>query len=141
MTDDMYIHERTGSDESGDGSEGKPLKTLLEAMRRSAEEPFPTFYTIGDDNQWVVVSVSQIKKIKKIWIREKRKTEDKYQKDGEDEERRLKNIEDSKRVVIERDDTLPTAIAIKVRDCVSHRSSRVTLKGWCHRVRRQGKAL
>ncbi|CAG2169504.1 unnamed protein product, partial [Oppiella nova] len=138
---DMYIHERTGSDESGDGSEGKPLKTLLEAMRRSAEEPFPTFYTIGDDNQWVVVSVSQIKKIKKIWIREKRKTEDKYQKDGEDEERRLKNIEDSKRVVIERDDTLPTAIAIKVRDCVSHRSSRVTLKGWCHRVRRQGKAL
>lgn len=141
--EEIYINESTGSDETGDGSETKPLKTLLEAMRRAAEEPFPPFYCESKegDKKWVVVSASQIKKIKKIWIREKYKTEDKHQKDTEDEERRLKNLEDSKNIVIKLDTSLPEPKTIKIRDCVPHRRQRISIFGWVHRLRRQGKAL
>ncbi|XP_054160585.1 asparagine--tRNA ligase, cytoplasmic-like [Oppia nitens] len=140
---EIYINEKIGSDETGDGTEGKPLKTLLEAMRRAGEEPFPTFYSESKEANkiWDVVSVSQIKKIKKIWVREKHKKDEKQQKETEDEERRLKNLEESKNITIKLDESLSTPILIKIRDTTAHRNQRITIKGWVHRLRRQGKAL
>ncbi|CAG2108391.1 unnamed protein product [Medioppia subpectinata] len=140
---ELYIHEKTGDDGSGDGTEAKPLKTLLEAMRRAAEEPFPTFYAESKEEgkKWDVVSVSQIKKIKKIWVREKHKTEGKQEKEAKEEEKKATNLEDAKSIVIKMDESLPKAVEIKIRDTVSHRNQRVTIKGWVHRLRRQGKAL
>lgn len=128
---------------SGDGSEAKPLKTVLEAMRRSGEEPFPVMYCESKEepNKWVVVSQSQIKKIKKLWIRENYKNEDKQQKEVDDEERRLKNLDESKSLVIELDKSLPEPKRIKIRDCETYRNKRVVISGWVHRLRRQGKAL
>jgi len=41
---ELYTSDKTGSDESGDGSEAKPFKTILQAMRHAGKEPFPAIY-------------------------------------------------------------------------------------------------
>jgi asparaginyl-tRNA synthetase len=45
----LYVSEKKGSDETGDGTESKPFKTLLRAMHHAAKEPFPVF--IGDGKE------------------------------------------------------------------------------------------
>lgn len=140
----LYISEK-GDDASGDGSEAKPLKTLIEAMRRAKAEPFPPFMTENNDekipDKWALVSASQIKKIKKIWQREAYKNDDKAKKEAEDDERRLKNLDESKNVIIELDTSLPAATQIKLGQATANRGKRVTTFGWIHRLRRQGKSL
>merc|ERR1712128_55383 len=39
---EVYTSDKTGSDESGDGSETKPYKTALFSMHKHGKEPFPT---------------------------------------------------------------------------------------------------
>ena len=41
---ELYTSDKTGSDESGDGSDAKPFKTILQAMRHAGKEPFPVIY-------------------------------------------------------------------------------------------------
>ena len=43
--DEIYTSEKHGSDEHGDGTEQKPFKTILQAMRHAGKEPFPVIYT------------------------------------------------------------------------------------------------
>jgi len=50
----VYISEK-GSDVDGDGSEAKPFKTLLQAMRSAGKEPFPVMYTDGKDDDQVLL--------------------------------------------------------------------------------------
>lgn len=40
----LYTSDKTGSDETGDGSEGNPFRTVLQAMRHAGKEPFPIIY-------------------------------------------------------------------------------------------------
>jgi asparaginyl-tRNA synthetase len=40
----LYTSDKNGSDESGDGSEAKPFRTILQAMRHAGKEPFPVIY-------------------------------------------------------------------------------------------------
>jgi asparaginyl-tRNA synthetase len=67
----LYISEK-GSDETGAGTEDQPFLTLLRAMREAGKEPFPKFYTDSkqEGERWEELSQSQVKKIKKIWVRE-----------------------------------------------------------------------
>lgn len=51
----MYISEK-GSDEDGDGSEAKPFKTMLQAMRSLGKEPFPVMYMDAKDESDQVCS-------------------------------------------------------------------------------------
>lgn len=140
----LYISDH-GDDANGDGTQQKPLKTLLEAMRRAKTEPFPPFLKESTDEKseekWVQVSDSQIKKFRKIWQREAYKNEDKGKKEQDDEERRLKNLEESKSIKIELDTSLPEPIRIKIRQVSEYSGKRVTFFGWVHRLRRQGKSL
>ena len=45
----VYISEK-GSDENGDGSEAKPFKSVLQAMRSAGKEPFPVMYVDAKDD-------------------------------------------------------------------------------------------
>ncbi|XP_076618179.1 asparagine--tRNA ligase isoform X2 [Colletes latitarsis] len=141
--DAIYTSQKNGNDETGDGSECNPFKTVLKAMHYAGKEPFPLIYqdSHGDDEKYEVVSKSQLKKVQKIWMRERYKNEDKQKKLMEDEEKRLKNLEEAKLIVIEENETLPTAMCIKINKSVDYRDLRVKLFGWVHRLRRQGKAL
>lgn len=140
---ELYISEKEGCDETGDGSEKRPFKTLLQAMRYADKEPFPKFYSDSkcEDKRWEPASQAQIKKIKKIWVREKHKKADIERKETEKAERREKNLEDAKKIEIQLDESLPKPIQLKIRECGENRDKRVKIYGWVHRLRRQGKTL
>ncbi|KAM8960204.1 asparagine--tRNA ligase, cytoplasmic [Pelodytes ibericus] len=141
--DEMYVSDREGSDETGDGTKEKPFKTLLKAMLTFGKEPFPTFYVDSqkENERWDVISKSQLKSVRKIWNREQMKNEAKEKKEAEDNLRREKNLEDAKKIVIENDPSLQTPTTVKVRELDAYRGQRVKVFGWVHRLRRQGKNL
>ncbi|XP_076664562.1 asparagine--tRNA ligase isoform X1 [Andrena cerasifolii] len=143
LLDAIYTSQKIGNDETGNGTESAPFKTILKAMRHAGKEPFPPIYQDSqkDGKKYEVASKSQLKKVQKLWVREQYKNEDKQKKLLEDEEKRLKNLEEAKSVVLEEDDTLPSAVGIKVYKSVDYRGRRVKLCGWVHRLRRQGKSL
>ncbi|KAL5004047.1 hypothetical protein ScPMuIL_017503 [Solemya velum] len=140
---ELYTSDSKGSDETGDGSEEKPFKTLLQAMRHHGSEPFPTLYVEGKegDEKWVSAAKSQLKKIHKIWTRENHKAADRLKKETEDAERREKNLEEAQKIKIEEDPSLPKPKTIKLSASVENREVRVKIYGWVHRLRRQGKNL
>lgn len=141
--DVLYISEKDGNDETGDGSESKPVKTLLQAMRLAGVEPFPKFMVDAkaEGEKWEEASQAQKKKVGKFFAKEKKKNADREKKEAEDAERRAKNLEDAKKITIEEDASLPKAKEIKIRDSTTNRDIRVKLFGWIHRLRRQGKTL
>lgn len=141
--DEIYTSEKHGSDEHGDGTEQKPFKTILQAMRHAGKEPFPVIYTDAkeDGKKYDVAAKSQLKKIQKIWIRENYKSADKAKKEEEDAEKREKNLEDAKKIKIREDSKLPKAKLMKINQGAENRETRVKVFGWVHRLRRQGKSL
>lgn len=143
VQESIYTSEKNGSDETGDGTETKPFKTILQAMRHAGKEPFPQIYQDSQEEgqKFEPASKSQLKKVQKIWMREQYKNADKQKKLQEDEEKRLKNLEEAKAIVIEEDPSLPTAKRIKINQAADHRDERIKIYGWVHRLRRQGKAL
>ncbi|XP_066272072.1 asparagine--tRNA ligase, cytoplasmic-like isoform X2 [Branchiostoma lanceolatum] len=140
---ELYTSEKEGNDDSGDGTQGKPFKTVLQAIRHAGKEPFPAILVDGkkEGQRWEPVSQAQLKKQKKIWQREQHKAADKEKKEAEDAKRREENLEAAKQVTISQDTSLPAAKGIKILDSTANRDTRVKVKAWCHRIRRQGKNL
>jgi asparaginyl-tRNA synthetase len=141
---ELYTSEKDGSDENGDGTEQKPFKTILQAMKFWAKgEPFPVIYVDSkeESKRWEVAAKTQMKKLTKLYEKEVRKADEAQKKELEDAQRREKNLEDAKKIVIEIDSSLPSATEIKIRHGLEHRDSRVKIFGWVHRLRRQGRAL
>ena len=141
----IYTSEKTGCDESGDGSELKPYKTILQAMRHAGKEPFPVIYVDSKDpeapEKYEVAAKSQLKKIQKLWVRESYKTADKEKREAEDAEKRKQNLDEAKKIVISEDPSWPVAEKIRIFEGGDSRGKRVKIYGWVHRLRRQGKAL
>ncbi|KAJ8950823.1 hypothetical protein NQ318_012687 [Aromia moschata] len=138
----IYTSDSRGNDDTGDGSEEKPFKTILQAMRKAGSEPFPVIYVDGKaDVKYDVAAKSQLKKIQKIWVRENYKQADKSKKEDEDQEKRAKNLEEAKKIVISEDKSLPEAKRIKIVEGEKCRNIRIKIYGWAHRIRRQGKNL
>ncbi|XP_053267696.1 asparagine--tRNA ligase, cytoplasmic [Pleuronectes platessa] len=140
---ELYVSDKCGSDRDGDGSEQKPFKTPLGALMSVGKEPFPTIYVDSqkEDERWAVISKTQMKNAKKALSREQLKSDAKDQKEAVDTERRDKNLEEAKKIVIVKDPSLPEPEAVKIRDLESKRGQRVKVFGWIHRLRRQGKNL
>nr|QBH73676.1 aspartyl-tRNA synthetase [Franklinothrips vespiformis] len=140
---EIYTSDKHGSDETGDGTAAKPLKTILQAMRQAGSEPFPVIYVDAkeDGKKYEPAAKSQLKKIQKLWVREQHKNDAKSKQLEEDAEKRAKNLEEAKKIVIKEDTSLPAAKAIKIHESKDNRNVRVKLYGWVHRLRRQGKAL
>ncbi|CAG5132333.1 unnamed protein product, partial [Candidula unifasciata] len=113
------------------------------AMRLAGKEPFPVIYCDSkkEGEVYEPVTKSQLKKIQKIWQREQHKTTEVEEDAEKDADRREKNLEEAKKIVIENDPTLPAPTQIKIRSAVQNRDKRVKIFGWVHRLRRQGKNL
>jgi len=140
---ELYTSDREGNDGAGDGTEAKPFKTVIQALRHVGKEPFPTIYCDSkqEGQRWDPVAKAQMKKVTKIFQGELKKQGKAGQREIDDAARRDKNLEEARKVVIEQDLTLPDPVKIKLRDAVTNRDKRVKIFGWCHRIRRQGKAL
>ncbi|XP_050353147.1 asparagine--tRNA ligase, cytoplasmic-like [Nymphalis io] len=140
---EIYTSEKTGSDSTGEGSAEKPFKTILQAMRYAGKEPFPTIYVDSKEEgkQYDVAAKSQLKKITKIWSRECYKAVEKVKVDEENVEKRQQNLDEAKKIVLKEDPSLPKAKTVKILHSAEHRGERICVRGWVHRLRRQGKAL
>ncbi|XP_068623477.1 asparagine--tRNA ligase, cytoplasmic [Battus philenor] len=140
---EIYTSEKKGNDSTGDGTREKPFKTILQAMRHAGKEPFPTIYVDGkeENTEYEVAAKSQLKKIQKIWVRENYKASDKAKAEEESNEKRQQNLEEAKKIVISQDQSLPAAKIIKISQAAEYRGERICVRGWVHRLRRQGKAL
>lgn len=146
-TEPIYTSEKHGDDATGTGAEDHPLKTVLAAARKVASgDSFPIIYVDGknEGEKWSKVSESQMKKVKKLLKTEKDKEAkelERQKKLEEDEKNRLKNLEEAKNIVLAQDESLPAAKAVKIHQLQPCRGQRVLVKGWVHRLRRQGKTL
>ncbi|XP_024918316.1 asparagine--tRNA ligase, cytoplasmic [Cynoglossus semilaevis] len=140
---EVYVSDKCGSDSDGDGTEQKPFKTPLKALLFVGKEPFPTIYVDSqkEDERWAVISKTQMKNAKKAFNREQMKSGAKEKKEAEDNERREKNLEEAKNIIIEKDPSLPEPETVKIHQLESKRGQRVKVFGWVHRLRRQGKNL
>eukprot|EP00064_Thunnus_orientalis_P018937 superscaffoldBa00004534_g19046 len=140
---ELYVSEKCGSDQDGDGSQQKPFKTALKALVFAGKEPFPTIYvdSPNEGERWAVISKTQMKNTKKAFNREQMKTDSKDKREAEDIERREKNLEEAKKIIIEKDLSLPEPKPVKIHELASKRGQRVKVFGWVHRLRRQGKNL
>ncbi|CAG4933605.1 unnamed protein product [Colias eurytheme] len=139
----IYTSEKRGNDETGDGSEDSPFKTILQAMRHAGKEPFPTIYVDSKDEgkTYDVAAKSQLKKIQKIWVRENYKAADKAKAEEETNDKRQQNLDEAKKIVIQQDPSLPEAVSVRINTTKDYRGKRICVKGWVHRLRRQGKSL
>lgn len=68
----MYTSEKFGSDENGNGTEAKPFKTILQAMRKAGKEPFPTIYVDAKEEGKGAVSF-YFKLVKKFVVSREKK--------------------------------------------------------------------
>lgn len=112
---ELFISEKNGSDENGNGTEAKPFKTIIKAVEK--DKPFPTIYFESND-QWNVMSKSQIKKQLKFYCK------------------KLKKANTSERRAVKVDLT-----QIKIKNSINFVSGRVKIYGWVHRLRQQSKSL
>ncbi|XP_047538337.1 asparagine--tRNA ligase, cytoplasmic [Vanessa atalanta] len=140
---EIYTSEKTGSDSTGDGSAENPFKTILQAMRHAGKEPFPTIYVDSKDDgkQYDVAAKSQLKKITKIWSRECYKAVEKAKAEDDNVEKRQQNLDEAKKIILKEDPSLPKATTVKILHAAEHRGERICVRGWVHRLRRQGKSL
>lgn len=115
----------------------------MHALKFFGKEPFPTIYVDSKDektaDKYEVVAKSQLKKLLKLWQRDNSKNVDKSQRELEDAKKREQNLEDAKKITIinKGEEAKP----IKILKTTENRDRRVTVKGWVHRLRRQGKGL
>ncbi|GAV07557.1 hypothetical protein RvY_17380 [Ramazzottius varieornatus] len=143
----LYVSEKTGSDENGDGSEAKPFKTTLRALRQNdKEESLKILVEAADSGdaskqRWQPISEAGMKKAKKLHQQEVKRNEKAAEREKEDAERREKNLEEARAIVIQQDASLPQPKTIKIRSAKESRDVRVKVFGWVHRLRRQGRVL
>jgi asparaginyl-tRNA synthetase len=141
LTNAIYTSDKHGSDETGDGSEAKPFKTVARAFKGPLENP--TIFVDAKDEKngkFEVISKAQFKKIKDQVKNEAKKEAKKLEKESGDAERREKNLEEAKKVIITEDQSLQKAKQVKIKE-TSASDERVKVYGWVHRLRRQGKNL
>ncbi|KAG7477131.1 hypothetical protein MATL_G00090860 [Megalops atlanticus] len=140
---ELYVSESKGTDQGGDGTEGKPFKTVTAALAFAGKEPFPTIYVDSqkEGERWAVISKTQLKNAKKLWQKESAKDEAKERREAEDAARREKNLEEARKVIIKNDPSLPQPKTVKIGELGSYQGQRVKVFGWVHRLRRQGKNL
>jgi asparaginyl-tRNA synthetase len=97
----------------------------------------------GEENgpKYKLVSDSQKKKIAKLWQREQYKNKAKEQSKAGEEERRVQALEDAKSIQITKPEAADQAIRINCVQAKDNQNKQVSVSGWVHRLRRQGKSL
>ncbi|KAJ3983724.1 asparaginyl-tRNA synthetase [Lentinula detonsa] len=138
----IYIDEATDSDTTGQGTESQHCQSLAFAVFTTADAK----YLIRKDanTPYDEPTQSALKKAKKgaDELEKKRKkaeelAEREAKEKGEEREKRERLLEESKSVVLTEDTSLPKAIKAKISQLAEHRSKRVRVFGWIHRLRQQ----
>lgn len=158
-----YIDTDAGvDDETADGSESKPYKSLPFAYIQNYEKPAPQYQIrasvtgpVGPEEdpsvrqQWKDPAKSAVKKAQGALDAHKKKVQKQAQLAVEEEKQkkqRMQNLEDAKKVVLKEDASLPKALKIKInrKDIElgegDKKGTRVMVMGRIHRLRAQKQA-
>jgi asparaginyl-tRNA synthetase len=139
----LYIDQATGVDAPGNGTIDRPYQTLAYAIFTTpSAEVDNTVFQIrkGSDAEYDVPTQSATKKAKKDaqGLEKKRlKAEAEEKEARERQERREKRLEESRKVVLVEDASLPTPTKSKIVNLERLRDQRVRVSGWVHRRRDQ----
>ncbi|GAA96961.1 uncharacterized protein L969DRAFT_90369 [Mixia osmundae IAM 14324] len=150
----VYVDDKVGSDELGDGSIGRPFQSPLgayiakgtevkvlvrKALSPTQDEPAPA----QGGQEWVEATSSSLKKAKKLHeahLRKQQKAQDTKQRDEAAAKAKADSdaakIEAAKAVVITEPEGAQ-AVKIKLRQTTQNRGHRVRVFGWVHRLRQQ----
>ncbi|KAK0753158.1 hypothetical protein B0T18DRAFT_7639 [Schizothecium vesticola] len=123
----VYIDAAVGKDdESADGSEAKPFQSLYHALLQHLDKPAPTYLTrvapkegSADGPTWEEPAKTAMKKaVGRVDIYKKKQAKEQQaaNKDEEERQRRVQNLEDSKKIVLTEDPSLPPAVRIKLNN-------------------------
>lgn len=158
-----YIDTDAGvDDETADGSESKPYKSLPFAYIQNHENPAPQYQIrasvtgpVGPEEdpsvrqQWKDPAKSAVKKAQGALDAHKKKMQKQAQLAVEEEKQkkqRMQNLEDAKKVTLKEDASLPKAVKIKInrKDIElgegDKKGTRVVVMGRIHRLRAQKQA-
>ncbi|KAI1399588.1 asparaginyl-tRNA synthetase [Hypoxylon fuscum] len=149
-------------DETADGTEFKPFKTLAYAYIQNFEKPTPTYQIrasvtgpLGPDEDpsvrllWKEPAKSAVKKAQSALDAHKKKVQRQQQAAAAEEElkkQKQQNLEAAKKVVIKQDESLPKPVRIKIgrKDIElgngDNKGTRVKVFGRIHRLRVQKQA-
>lgn len=158
-----YIDTDAGvDDETADGSESKPYKSLPFAYIQHYEKPTPQYQIrasvtgpVGPEEdpsvrqQWKDPAKTAVKKAQGALDTHKKKMQKKAQlavEEDKQKKQRMQNLEDAKKVVLKEDASLPKALKIKInrKDIElgegDKKGTRVMVMGRIHRLRAQKQA-
>ncbi|KAI0851086.1 asparaginyl-tRNA synthetase [Daldinia vernicosa] len=158
-----YVDTDAGKDdETADGSEFKPYKSLAYAYIQNFEKPTPQYQTrasetgpVGPDEDpsvrllWKEPAKSALKKAQGALDAHKKKVQKQQQAaaaEAETKKQRLQNLEAAKKIVLKQDESLPKPIRIKIsrKDIElgegDKKGTRVKVFGRIHRLRVQKQA-
>ncbi|KAJ3202665.1 hypothetical protein HK099_001770, partial [Clydaea vesicula] len=130
-----------GSDEVGNGTKELPFLTPLKALEveNNATNDVRIRRELTEDFE--AISKSLLKKSKSLLEQKKKKKTKKLELDNlkllEEEEK----LNASKKIVFVEDKNLPPALTIKIRQIFEFKEKRISIAGWVHRLRFQGKEL
>ncbi|KAH0588692.1 Asparaginyl-tRNA synthetase, cytoplasmic [Termitomyces sp. J132] len=139
----IHVDETAGSDTTGNGTADQPYQTLGFAVFSSSGTD--TYLTRKDPNgSYEEPTQSSLKKAKKTaeGIEKKKKKQEELaareaKEQGEAREKREKLLEESKKIVLTEDPSLPQAVKSKINRLADLRTKRVRVSGWVHRLRDQ----
>ncbi|KAG5636569.1 hypothetical protein H0H81_007577 [Sphagnurus paluster] len=139
----IHIDETTGSDTTGTGAADQPYQSLGFAVFSHGAEV--SFLTRKDETAvYEEPTQSSLKKAKKTaeGLEKKKKKQEELalreaKEKGEAKEKKEKLLEESKKIVLNEDASLPKATKSKISHLADLRSKRVRVCGWVHRLRDQ----
>ncbi|CAE6490332.1 asparagine--tRNA ligase [Rhizoctonia solani] len=138
----VYVDETTGSDDKGDGSEASPYVTPVAALGGPQGTEVAIFIRKGPSDEYAPISGAALKRAKKGLEQQKekaKKAEAAAAKEAQERQREAQKLEESKKIVLKEDPSLPSAIkaSTKIQGCTELRSKRISVSGWVHRLRQQ----
>jgi asparaginyl-tRNA synthetase len=138
----IYIDQANGVDAPGRGTVDQPYQTLAFAIFSTSSTEADTTYCIrkSADVEYDAPTQSAAKKAKKDaqGLEKKRlKAEAEDKEARERQERREKRLEESRKVVLDEDPSLPKPTKSKIVNLTGLRDQRVRVSGWVHRRRDQ----
>ncbi|KAL6305083.1 asparaginyl-tRNA synthetase [Sparassis latifolia] len=134
----IHVDESAGSDESGKGTPELPYQTLAFAIFTHGASPILS--RKDPSGTYEEPTQSALKKAKKgaDGLEKKRERAEREAKEkAEERQRRERVLEESKKVVLTEDSSLPAATKAKIGNLTPLRSKRIRVSGWVHRLRVQ----
>lgn len=139
----IYIDQASGVDTPGNGSSDQPYQTLAYAFFSTpSSEVEKTQYRIRKDTtvEYGEPTQSATKKAKKDaqgLDKKRRGAEEKEAKEREAKEKAERRLQESKKIILTEDSSLPQPVKAKIVKLESLRGQRVRVSGWVHRRRDQ----